>query len=82
MFATKPYEWFLWYGRGKNRRMSVYGYYSVRCRGISPPAKMYSAARIEAMLLKAEKMGYSLEAGCELEQFTLAEIDELVNGKR
>lgn len=41
----------------------------------------YTEAQIDAMLRKAEQMGYSLEAGCELERFTLAEIDELVNGK-
>lgn len=81
MFAAKAYDWFLWYGTGKSRRMSVRGYYSVRCKGLAAQKPGYTDAQIEAMLLKAEKMGYSLESGCELESWTLAEIDELVNGK-
>lgn len=82
-FAANPHEWLLWYGKRPNRRMSVYGFYSVRCRGLQRDRiKTYTAAQVDAMLRKAEKMGYSLEAGCELESFTLVELDELVNGTR
>jgi hypothetical protein len=41
--------------------------------------KYYTVEEIAEMLEIAERMGFSLEAGSEIDSLTLAELDKLVN---
>ena len=43
--------------------------------------KRYSDADICEMLEKAQRLGYSLEANSPLEDLTVGELDDLVNGR-
>jgi len=42
------------------------------------PVQEYSVEQICALLERAAHMGFSLEAGSELEELTIAELDALV----
>lgn len=42
----------------------------------------YSDEEIGFLLLKAETLGFSLEAGSDIEKLTIAELDKLVNTKQ
>lgn len=46
------------------------------------PDQTYTHSEICDLLEKAEAMGFSLEAGCELENLTIRELDVLVNRKQ
>lgn len=41
----------------------------------------YNLDQIRALLAKAEALGLPLDAGSPLEQMTIAQLEELVNGK-
>lgn len=47
----------------------------IRKRGV----KFYTDHQVVAMLLQAEAMGYSTDAGSPLDDMTITEIDHLVN---
>lgn len=42
-------------------------------------SKLYLSDDICELLEKAEKLGYSLERGSELERMTIAQLEEIVN---
>jgi len=45
------------------------------------PVQEYSIEQVCALLDRAAAMGFSLDAGCELEKLTIQELAELVTPK-
>lgn len=48
------------------------------CSGVNNPGHLYSDDEIALLLREAERLGFSLEAGSELEKLTIRELEILV----
>lgn len=46
------------------------------------PERTYSDEEICALLEKAERLGFSLDAGSDLESMTIGELEKLVNTRQ